>query len=208
MALAESFGALTSIAAAAPGVSPELKAARQALLAEMEANRELSVPRADGDFLHLLIHVANARQVLEIGTFKGYSAIRMSLGLEVTGGKLTTIEIDPERVREAKANFAKAGLSDLITALEGDGHQVAKTVEGPFDLIFLDAEKGREIDYFNTVFPKLRPGGFLLLHNAIMFKKAMQPYLDLVSKHPELLHVVVSLDLRDGISVSFRKRSS
>jgi predicted O-methyltransferase YrrM len=132
----------------------------------------------------------------------------MSLGLEVTGGKLTTIEIDPERVREAKANFAKAGLSDLITALEGDGHQVAKTVEGPFDLIFLDAEKGREIDYFNTVFPKLRPGGFLLLHNAIMFKKAMQPYLDLVSKHPELLHVVVSLDLRDGISVSFRKRSS
>jgi predicted O-methyltransferase YrrM len=83
---------------------------------------------------------------------------------------------------------------------------MAKTVAGPFDLVFLDADKGAELDYFNSIFPKLRPGGFILLHNAITSKQAMQPYLDMVSKHPEILHVVLSLSMRDGFSVSFRKR--
>ncbi len=186
-------------------VPPGLQAVRDKLLADMEASRGLGVPRADGDFLHLLVHVTAARKALEVGTFRGYSAIRMGLGLEQTGGKLITIDIDPARVQESRRNIDKAGLSDRITVLEGDAHQVAKTVEGPFDLVFLDAEKGNELDYFQTVFPKLRPGGFLLVHNAITSKRAMQPYLDKVAKDREILHLIVSLTLRDGFSVSFRK---
>jgi predicted O-methyltransferase YrrM len=189
-------------------VSAELQAAREKLLADMEANRGIGVPRVDGDFLHLMVHATAAKNVLEVGTFRGYSGIRMGLGLEQTGGRLTTIEIDPERVKEAKGNFEKAELADRITALEGDAHQVAKTVAGPFDLVFLDAEKGGEGDYFHTIFPKLRPGGFLLLHNAISFKRAMQPYFDMVSKHPEIIHVVLSLSMQDGFSVTLRKRGA
>ncbi len=191
---------------AVKNVPAELRAARERLLADMEAHRGIGVPRVDGDFLNLLVHVTAAKNVLEVGTYRGYSGIRIGLGLEQTGGRLTTIEIDPERVKEARGNFETAGLADRITSLEGDAHQVAKTVAGPFDLAFLDAEKGGEVDYFNTIFPKLRPGGFLALHNAISFKRAMQPYFDLVSKHPEIIHVVLSLSMQDGFSVSYRKR--
>jgi predicted O-methyltransferase YrrM len=187
-------------------VPADLQAAREKLLAEMEANRGIGVPRCDGDFLLLMVQLTDAKDVLEVGTFRGYSAIRMSIGLEQTGGRLTTIDIDPQRVQEATANFQKAGLVDRITALQGDAHQVAKTVAGPFDLVFLDAEKGGERDYFNTVFPKLRPGGVLLVHNAITSKTSMQSYLDMVAKHPEIIHVVLSLSMSDGFSVSFRKR--
>lgn len=190
---------------AAKKVPPELRARREKLLADMEANRGIGVPRVDGDFLHLLVHVTGAKNVLEVGTYRGYSAVRMGLGLEQTGGRLTTIDIDPERAKEARGNFEKAGLADRITALVGDAHQVAKTLSGPLDLVFLDAEKGNEIDYFHTIYPQLRPGGFLLLHNAITSKKAMQPYFDMLAKHPEILHVILSLSMHDGFSVSFRK---
>ena len=206
LAFAGGLKSFTSAAAPAQPVSSELQEARKKILADLEANRGLAVPPEDGDFLHLMVCVTEARRVLEVGTFKGYSAIRMGIGLEQTDGKLTTIEIDPKRVKESKANVAKAGLSDRVTCLEGDAHQVAKTVDGPFDLVFLDAEKGGEIDYFNTIFPKLHPGGFLLLHNALMYKRAMQPYFDLISKHPEIIHVVLSLSMKDGFSVGYRKK--
>jgi caffeoyl-CoA O-methyltransferase len=198
--------AILSAAEATKGkkVPTDLQTARDNLLADMEANQGIGVPRVDGDFLYLQVHVTNAKHVLEVGTFRGYSGIRMGLGLEQTGGRLTTIDIDPDRVREAKGNFEKAGLSDRITALEGDAHKVVKTVDGPFDLVFLDAEKGNEIDYFDSIFPKLRPGGIILLHNAIGSKKVMQPYFDMVSKHPEIIHVVLSLSMHDGFSVSYR----
>lgn len=187
-------------------VPPELQATRDKLLAEMEANRGIGVPRSDGEFLRLMVNATAAKKVLEVGTYRGYSGIWIGIGLEETGGRLVTIELDPERVKESRGNFEKAGLADRITNLQGDGHAVAKTVEGPLDLAFVDAEKGNETDYFKTIFPKLRPGGFLLVHNAITSKRAMQPYFDMLDKNPEVIHVILSLSMRDGFSVAFRKR--
>jgi caffeoyl-CoA O-methyltransferase len=187
-------------------VPADLQAARDKLMARMETNLGIAVPHVDGEFLRLMVHVTAAQKVLEVGTYRGYSGIWLGLGLEQTGGRLVTIDIDAERVKESRENFQQAGLAERITSLEGDAHRVAKTVEGPLDLVFLDAEKGNEVDYFHTIFPKLRPGGFILLHNAISSKRVMQPYFDLVSKHPEILHVILSLSMRDGFSVSFRKR--
>jgi len=187
-------------------VPADLQAARDKLMAQMEENPGIAVPRVDGEFLRLMVHATAARKVLEVGTYRGYSGIWLGLGLEQTGGRLITIDIDPGRVKESRGNFQQAGLAERITSLTGDAHQVAKTIDGPLDLVFLDAEKGNEVDYFHTIFPKLRPGGFILLHNAISSKRVMQPYFDLVSKHPEILHVILSLSMRDGFSVSFRKR--
>jgi caffeoyl-CoA O-methyltransferase len=193
--------------AEATGASPDVLAARARLMAEMERNLGIGMPRVDGQFLNLLVHVAAASRVLEIGTYRGYSALWLATGLEETGGRLVTVDIDPERVKEARANLARAQLSDRVTVVEGDGHRVARTVEGPFDLVFLDADKGAEMDYFGSLFPKLRPGGFLVLHNAISQREAMAPYLDAVQSHPKLISVVLSLSMRDGMSVSFRKRA-
>lgn len=189
------------------GASPDVVAARARLMAEMEKDLGIGVPRVDGLFLNLLVHVTAATRVLEIGTYRGYSALWLASGLEETGGRLVSVDIDPERVKEARANLARAGLADRVTLVQGDGHEVARTVAGPFDLVFLDADKGAEMDYFGKLFAKLRPGGFLVLHNAISQREAMAPYLDAVQSHPQLLSVVLSLSMRDGMSVSFRRRA-
>lgn len=186
----------------------ERDAVLEKLLAELEAKRGTytNVPRKDGEFLNLLVKLVGAKNALEIGTSNGYSAIWITLGLEKTGGKLTTIEIDPQRVQEAKENLGKVGLASRVTFLEGDAHKVSRTLEGPFDFIFLDADKGNEMDYFNKLFSKLQPGGVFVLHNAIRFKEQMRPYLEHVSKHPQLDTVILSLTMEDGFSLSYKKR--
>lgn len=191
--------------ARAPG---ERDAALEAFIAELErlGGKKLNAPREDARFLNLLVKTAGAKRALEVGTSNGYSAIWIALGLEETGGRLTTVEIDPDRVKEAKTNLARAGVAGRVTCLEGDAHTVVRTLEGPFDFIFLDADKGGEKDYFDALFPKLAPGGVILVHNAIRMKSMMREYLDVVTKHPELDTVTVSLTMDDGFCVSRRKR--
>ena len=83
----------------------------------------LAVSEEDGRFLRVLVGATNARQVLEIGAASGYSAIWIGLGLRQTGGKLTTIEFDPIRAKEAAANVQRAGLSDIVRVVHGDAFQ-------------------------------------------------------------------------------------
>ncbi len=191
---------------------PSLREREQAiepLLKELEAvrGRFSNVPRSDGQFLNLLVKTAQAKRVLEVGTSNGYSAIWLCLALEETDGHLTTIEIDPERVKLAKENLKRAGLSHRVTFLEGDAHKIVPTLEGPFDFVFLDADKGREHDYFGYLYPKkLLPGAIIAVHNAIRFRQAMRRYFELMQTHPEFDTVVVSTTLDDGIAVSYWRR--
>ena len=183
--------------------------AAEKVLSEMEAKggNLLNVARKDGQFLNLLIKAIRARSVLEIGTSHGYSAIWIGLGLEETGGKMTTIEILSERVELAKQHEAQAGLSPRVTFLEGDAHKIVPTLEGPFDFVFFDADKDGQIDYFEKLYPKkLLPGGVIVAHNAIQRAPAMKKYLDLIGQHPEFDSVIVSLTADDGFSVSYRHR--
>jgi predicted O-methyltransferase YrrM len=174
---------------------------------ETKGRNMLSVPRKDGEFLRLLIKTARAKNVLEIGTSQGYSATWMALGLQETGGKLTTIEILPERFELAKSNLARAGLDKVITFHQGDAHKMVPTLEGPFDFVLLDADKQGHVDYFNKLFPqKLTPGALVLSHNAIELKDMLEEYLKLVGNHPHFETVIVSLTMEDGFAVSYRKR--
>ncbi len=179
------------------------------LLQELEAlrGRFSNVPRTDGQFLNMLVKISRSRHVLEVGTSNGYSAIWICLALEETDGHLTTIEIDPERVKLAKENLKRAGLDHRVTFLEGDAHKIVPTLEGPFDFVFLDADKGREQDYFGYLYPKkLLPGALILVHNAIRMRRAMQRYLDMISAHPEFDTLMVSTTLDDGFAVSYWRR--
>jgi len=196
--------------AAAEIASSKLTEALERLLKELEATqaRYYNVPRADGEFLHLLVKVARARRVLEIGTANGYSAIWLALALEETDGRLATIEIKAELVRTARANLKRAGLERRVEFLEGDAHEVVKGVKGPFDVVFIDAELGGKMDYFSKIYPdKLPRGGLIVCHNAIKYRSAMQDYLDFVRQHAEFDSVILSLTMDDGFVVSYRLRS-
>lgn len=181
------------------------------LLEEMDAkgHQYWSVPWKDGEFLHLMVKVSRAQQVLEVGTSHGFSAIWMGLGLEETGGRLTTIEIDRERLRLARKNVGEAGLSQRITLVEGDAHIELPKLEGPFDFVFLDADKGGEMDYFRKLYPKkLLPGAIIAVHNAISQARAMKDYLEMIRRHPDFDTVILSLTMDDGICLSYRHRAS
>ncbi len=132
--------------------------------------RELyaNVPAIDGRMLRLLAESTGAKQVLEIGTSTGISGLWFALALRATGGHLTTMDIDAERIALAREHFKQAGVDALVTIVEGDAHANIAKLKGPLDIVFIDAEKPGYVDYLNKVLPLVRPGGLILAHNVDM----------------------------------------
>jgi predicted O-methyltransferase YrrM len=142
--------------------------------------------------------------VLEIGTSNGVSAIWMALGLKETGGKLTTLEIDPERAKLARENFRQAEVADRITLIEGDALQTLGTLAGTYDLVFIDAAKPQYKKYLEIIFPRIQKGGIIVAHNAVRQAASMQDYLEHVRDHPELDTVILTTG-DDGVALSYKK---
>lgn len=126
---------------------------------------DMNIPYSDGQLLYDLIIKGNYKSALEIGTSTGHSGIWIAWALSKTGGKLTTIEIDEGRHKEALENFRQAGLSDYIDARLGDAHVLVRQLKGPFDFVFSDADKEWYKNYFIDVDPKLIVGGCFTAHN-------------------------------------------
>jgi len=202
--------ALIILAALAPlGVAPAEKPldddAIRAYLDQMHGQSGMmNVPRADGEFLHDFILEHNYKRVLEVGTSNGYSSLWMGMALRRTGGKLLTLEIDAGRAAQARENFRKTGLNQVIELREGDALKALPGLEGPFDLVFIDAWKPDYIRYFKAVFPKVRAGGVIAAHNVDSHPQSMQDFLGAIKTHPglrtEFIHKGPS-----GLSVSYKK---
>jgi caffeoyl-CoA O-methyltransferase len=141
-----------------------------------------NVPALDGRMLRVLAESANAKQVLEIGTSTGISGLWFLLALERTGGRLTTLELDPRRAALARGHFKRAGVDALVTLVEGDAHKSIGKLQGPVDVVFIDAEKDGYEEYLNQVLPLVRPGGLILAHNVDM----VPGYVKAVSANPAL----------------------
>jgi len=177
-----------------------------AVLEDMDRNQRrgmMNVPEIDGRFLRLLAEATGAKHIVEIGTSNGYSGIWQSLALKATGGKLTTFEIDQRRASLARENFKKAGVEDVVTLVFGDAHEKVGDLEGPIDIIFLDADKEGYIDYLNKLLPKLRPGGLVIAHN-INPRQADPNYLEAIQTNPDLETLI--LNYSGGVSVTLKKR--
>jgi predicted O-methyltransferase YrrM len=127
--------------------------------------RDMNVPEADGKALYELILKNKFKRALEIGTSTGHSSIWMAWALSKTGGKLITIELDERRYKQALANFQEAGLAEFIDARLADAHSLVEELAGPFDLVFIDADKEWYTNYAKAVIPKLRAGGCIAAHN-------------------------------------------
>ena len=127
--------------------------------------RDMNVPSSDGQMLYDIIIKKGYTRGLEIGTSTGHSAIWIAWAFSKTGGKLITIEIDEDRHKQALENLQKAGLLAYVDARLANAHDLVKTIEGPFDFVFSDADKGWYTNYFKDVDPKLTSGGCFTAHN-------------------------------------------
>ena len=177
-----------------------------ALLADIKSRDAdlLAVSEEDGRFLRLMAATSDAQHALEIGGANGYSAIWIGLGLRETGGRLTTIEYDPDRAEHAAANVARAGLSDIVTVVSGDAFVEIPKLTGDFDYVFLDAWKRDYKRFFELVYPRLDTGGLFVAHNVVNKRDEMGDFLDAVQKHPTLWTTIVSPS-GEGMSVSLKR---
>jgi predicted O-methyltransferase YrrM len=134
---------------------------------EGEAWRE-SVPIVGpvvGELLYILARAIGAGRILELGTATGYSAIYLARGCAMTGGRVVTLERDPEMARRARANFERAGVADRVEVRVGEAFESLEALQGHFDLIFLDIEKKDYHEALGHCRRLLRPGGILVADN-------------------------------------------
>lgn len=147
------------------------RALDQALRASAKAGLpEIQVSAAQGKLLHLLARIQGARAILEIGTLGGYSTIWLARALPADG-RLITLEADPKHAEVARGNVAEAGLANLVDVRTGKAleilPQIAKEQAGPFDLIFIDADKPGTPDYFRWALKLTRVGSIIIVDNVV-----------------------------------------
>ena len=181
----------------------ELDAKVKAFLNSDVRWRDMNVPASDGQLLYDLIIKGGYTRALEIGTSTGHSGIWMAWALSKTGGKLITIDIDERRHKIALENFEKAGLSDYIDARLADAHELDKELEGPFDFVFSDADKGWYKQYFLDVDPNLEVGGCFTAHNISMRRSGgIKEFIEHVKSLP---NYETTVDSRGGgVSISYK----
>jgi caffeoyl-CoA O-methyltransferase len=170
----------------------------------------MMVGRQEGRFLELLVFATQAVSVLEIGTFTGYSSIAMAAGLP-KDGSIISLEVDPHHALTARGNIAAAGLEERISVIEGPALASLSELQGPFDLIFIDADKVSYDAYFEAALPKLAPHGLIVLDNTLQNGKVLDPNTD--SQGPVALRalndklvddprvVCVLTTIRDGVTL-------
>jgi len=188
------------------------------VLKELDRETNLTVSGArmlsghlQGKVLSLLSQIMEPERILEIGTFTGYSAICLARGLK-ENGKLITIEVDDELQPIANKYFRMAGLQNKIDLIIGPALQILPTIEGPLDIIFMDADKREYPAYYDLVIDKLKKGGLLIADNTLWNGKVIEPavkgdeqtrgikkFKEMVRSDSRVQKVI--LPLRDGMTI-------
>lgn len=171
-------------------------------------NPRMASGPVQGRFLQFLCQLMQPKKVLEIGTFTGFATICMARGM-ASDGLLTTIEANEEYEGIIRKYLAKAAVADRVRLIIGDAKEVIPTLEGGFDLVFIDADKISYPSYYDLVIEKLNPGGVILADNVLWEgkvlnvgtkerdTKAIQAFNDKVQNDPRVENVL--LPLRDGL---------
>jgi len=137
-------------------------------------NPNMASGHLQGKFLEMISKMIQPDNILEIGTFTGYSAICLAKGLKPSG-KLVTIEMNDELTTFAQSYFIRAGVKSKIIQLTGNALKIISGLDIRFDLVFLDADKREYIDYYRLIIDKVKPGGFILADNVLWGGKVIEP---------------------------------
>ena len=144
-----------------------------------ETYREMDRPQMqvgllEGRFLQMLVRLTGARHILEVGMFTGYSTLMMAEGLP-EDGRLTTCEIDPKAEAIARRYFAESPHGKKITIRMGPALDTIKSLSGPFDLVFIDADKTNYSNYYAACLPLVKGGGLVAADNVLWSGKVIDP---------------------------------
>lgn len=173
---------------------------------------QMQTGHLEGIFLKLLVTAVRAKRILEIGTFTGYSALRMAEGMPLDG-KLITCDINEEVTAIAREFWKQSPHGKKISLRLGPALETIKKLKGPLDLVFIDADKENYLNYWNACLPKVRRGGIILVDNVLWSGRVLNPKdatdkaiarfneAALNDKRVEL----VMLTIRDGLTMAVKK---
>jgi len=185
-----------------------------------ETRETLSFPgmltgEVEGRMLETLVYIARPRRVLEIGTYSGYSALSMA-GALPADARIVTLEVSDEHADVAERHIRAAGLADRVEVLRGPASESLAVLDGPFDLVFIDADKTGYLEYYEAVLPKLSERGLIIVDNVLWSgrvadppaaddsddTRALRTFNDHVAADDRVVSVM--LTVRDGVTLARR----
>jgi len=192
-------------------MGPLFQALQEETYAKMRSP-QMQVGRIEGTFLRLLVRISKAKRVLELGMFTGYSALMMAEGLP-EDGELITCDVDPKAEEMAKRYFAQSPHGRKITVRMGPALETIKSLRGPLDMVFIDADKENYSHYYEAVLPLLRTGGLLVADNVLWSGRVLKPqeetdraiaaFNEKVARDSRVEKVL--LTVRDGMMLAYKK---
>jgi caffeoyl-CoA O-methyltransferase len=175
-----------------------------------QRNHGMMVGLLEGAFLNFLVSMTRARRILELGTFTGWSSIAMARALP-PDGRLVTCDVNEETTAVARRYAEEAGVADRIEFRVGPGLETLATLDGPFDLAFIDADKEGYVDYYEAILPKLAPDGLMAADNTLFGSDADNGEITqaITRFNEHVLHddrvEAVLLPLREGVTLIRRR---
>lgn len=165
------------------------------------SRRMLNIMPDTGRLLWILARSLNAQRVLEIGTSNGYSTIWLADAVAEQGGRVTTLERSADKIEMADAQLREFNLRAAVEIIEGDARNSLPTLEGAFDLVFLDADRASYLDYLPLIVERLRPGGLLVTDNVTSHPTEVAAFLAAVRADERLATVTVPIGNGEEISI-------
>jgi predicted O-methyltransferase YrrM len=165
--------------------------------------RMLNITPDTGRLLWILVRSARASRILEVGTSNGYSTIWLADAARAAGGRVVTLEANAGKLALARGNFERAGVADVVDIVEGPAADTLRSLPGPFDFVFLDADRASYATYLDLVVPRLVPGGLLVADNVVSHAGELADYLARVKSHPSLFSVTVPVG--NGEEVAWKR---
>jgi len=166
------------------------------------ARKMLNLEPASAQLLSILVRASGMTRALEIGTSSAYSTIWLAWSLAPAGGRIISIDRNPDKHTLARENLRRANLLDRVELRTGDATEIARQLAGPFDLVFLDADRRKFPEHMQVLLPKLAPKVLLIADNVFSHPEEIAEYLKLVSSLADFQHTTVPVG--KGLSIAFR----
>jgi predicted O-methyltransferase YrrM len=176
-------------------------------------DRMLAITKETGELLNMILRLKNAKNMLEIGMSTGYSTIWCAESISEQSGKIITIEQNPSKIKRAKENFQKAGVTDTITIMEGLAMQILTELSLKqkykkfFDFVLIDADKESVKEYFDLIFPMVSIGGIIVTDNMYYpekFRQDMKKFSDYLKGNPKLRTITSPIGNGEEITIKLR----
>ena len=176
-------------------------------------DRMLAITKETGELLNMILRLKNAKNMLEVGMSTGYSTIWCAEAISEQSGKIITIEQNPNKIKRAKKNFQKAGISDTIIIKKGVAIQILTELSlqeknrNYFDFVLIDADKENVIEYFDLIYPMVSSGGVIVTDNMLYpekYRKDMKKFSDYLKKNPKLRTITSPIGNGEEITTKIR----